>query len=288
VSARAIAIALPQHLIRFCPTARGCLRPTHVRCCQVGESLEEQLGQRLLRMPPPFVPDRQRSGHLSSSGAGSGPPSGPYGAAGGWGGGALPSDPPPAGFHSGGGLAGPSGGGLGPAAWNVSMPGGSPAPDDWEIDINQLHIDSKVAVGEGGCVVCGCVHVCVRVCVYVYICESVCVISGRAMQSWKSTAGTQRGMQGPMQWREGARRTAARVADRCRLFEQRALALTSPRAPILESKPRVVQQSVQGVLLRAGGGCEDTQGPGRRRGAVQRIPAGGGHNAQGGGGAALF
>ncbi|KIZ01398.1 Serine/threonine-protein kinase CTR1 [Monoraphidium neglectum] len=114
---------------------------------EVGESLEEQLGQRLLRMPPPFVPDRQRSGHLSSSGAGSGPPSGPYGAAGGWGGGALPSDPPPAGFHSGGGLAGPSGGGLGPAAWNVSMPGGSPAPDDWEIDINQLHIDSKVAVG---------------------------------------------------------------------------------------------------------------------------------------------
>lgn len=26
-------------------------------------------------------------------------------------------------------------------------PGGSPAPDDWEIDISQLHIDSKVAAG---------------------------------------------------------------------------------------------------------------------------------------------
>lgn len=25
--------------------------------------------------------------------------------------------------------------------------GGSPAPDDWEIDISQLHIDAKVAAG---------------------------------------------------------------------------------------------------------------------------------------------
>ncbi|KAI8469236.1 MAG: kinase-like domain-containing protein [Monoraphidium minutum] len=112
---------------------------------ELGESLEEQLGQRLLRMPPPFVPDRQRSGHAgpgpgSAAAAAAAAPAGP----GGWAG-SLPSEPPPAGFAGGGG-----GPGLAPAAWNVSAPGGpggSPAPDDWEIDINQLHIDSKVAAG---------------------------------------------------------------------------------------------------------------------------------------------
>lgn len=34
--------------------------------------------------------------------------------------------------------------------WNIRSPsatGDSPAPDDWEIDISQLHIDSKVAAG---------------------------------------------------------------------------------------------------------------------------------------------
>lgn len=121
---------------------------------QLGESLEEQLGQRLLRMPPPVVPDRHRSSQLGGSEptatlgpiGGSPPPSGPASAPG-WG--RLPEEPPPVAFVSGGGYVS-GGGGLGPAAWNVCGPGGpagSPAPDDWEIDISQLHIDSKVAAG---------------------------------------------------------------------------------------------------------------------------------------------
>jgi hypothetical protein len=42
-------------------------------------------------------------------------------------------------------------------SWNARSPsnagGGSPAPDDWEIDISQLHIDSKVNLQEPAC--CG-------------------------------------------------------------------------------------------------------------------------------------
>ncbi|KAI8470540.1 MAG: kinase-like domain-containing protein [Monoraphidium minutum] len=108
-----------------------------------GESLEEQLGQRLLRMPPPVLPQRRSLHHsgpqldpAAADGGGGGA------GAGGWAG--LPVDPPPAGFQGGGG------GGDGLVTWNVRLPGGpagSPAPDDWEIDIGQLHIDSKVAAG---------------------------------------------------------------------------------------------------------------------------------------------
>jgi hypothetical protein len=116
---------------------------------QAGESLEEQLGQRLLRMPPPVIPARGR-GHNSGpnidpgaaaaaaaaeGGAGPGPASGWH---------AAMQEPPPPGFVSG---SGDGGGGVGPGAWANRVPGGSPAPDDWEIDISQLHIDSKVAAG---------------------------------------------------------------------------------------------------------------------------------------------
>lgn len=106
------------------------------------ESLEEQLGQRLLCMPPPSL-----QGHRPHSHAPPGHAAGPQPAAA-WG--ALPEAPlsPPAGYGDGG--AGAASGGLGPSAWNVRVPGGpsgSPAPDDWEIDISQLHIDAKVAAG---------------------------------------------------------------------------------------------------------------------------------------------
>ncbi|KIY96202.1 Serine/threonine-protein kinase HT1 [Monoraphidium neglectum] len=125
---------------------------------EVGESLEELLGQRLLRMPPPVLPTRSRPTNLSgpnidtaaAAAAAAGGASAPASASG-WAG--LPPDPPPAGFNSGGYVSGSGsgeGGGLGVASWNVrfpSGPSGSPAPDDWEIDINQLHIDSKVAAG---------------------------------------------------------------------------------------------------------------------------------------------
>ena len=117
---------------------------------QVGESLEEQLGQRLLRMPPPVIPPRGRA--TSTSGPNIDPAAAgasPSGAAGQpWTG--LPAEPPPAGFNSsGGGLpASGDGGGVGPGAWaNRLPPSSSTAPDDWEIDISQLHIDSKVAAG---------------------------------------------------------------------------------------------------------------------------------------------
>ncbi|GBF88923.1 hypothetical protein Rsub_01422 [Raphidocelis subcapitata] len=115
---------------------------------EAGESLEEQLGQRLLRMPPPVVPARGR-------GPASGPNIDPAAAAAGGEGpaslsgwsSALPAEPPPPGFVSGGGGSGGGGGGVGPGAWANRVPGGSSAPDDWEIDISQLHIDSKVAAG---------------------------------------------------------------------------------------------------------------------------------------------
>jgi serine/threonine protein kinase len=117
----------------------------------IGESLEEQLGQRLLRMPPPVLPTRGRA--TSTSGPNIDPAAGgggqqqqqqqsPTPASGsGWSG--LPPEPPPAGFQGGG----DGGGAIGPGAWVNRAPGSSSAPDDWEIDISQLHIDSKVAAG---------------------------------------------------------------------------------------------------------------------------------------------
>lgn len=40
-----------------------CIAYLHFLCAQLGESLEEQLGQRLLRMPPPpQLPPRVRQG----------------------------------------------------------------------------------------------------------------------------------------------------------------------------------------------------------------------------------
>eukprot|EP00775_Hariotina_reticulata_P007213 gene7213-7427_t len=99
---------------------------------ELGESLEEQLGQRLLRMPPPpQLPPRVRQGqqHL------------------------LEQQQQPAVFQ----LPQDALPAVGDAMqqqqqghWYGRSPsglGGSPAPDDWEIDVSQLHIDSKVAAG---------------------------------------------------------------------------------------------------------------------------------------------
>eukprot|EP00877_Chromochloris_zofingiensis_P013896 jgi/Chrzof1/8760/Cz03g23150.t1 len=87
----------------------------------VGESLEEQLGQRLLRMPPPAqVPARMRTG---------GAPMEPAVFR-------LPEEATPT-------LTADSLQDTSPG----TPAGGSPAPDDWEIDISQLHIDAKVAAG---------------------------------------------------------------------------------------------------------------------------------------------
>eukprot|EP00878_Enallax_costatus_P020965 GHUV01022181.1.p1 GENE.GHUV01022181.1~~GHUV01022181.1.p1 ORF type:complete len:482 (+),score=159.09 GHUV01022181.1:903-2348(+) len=98
----------------------------------LGESLEEQLGQRLLRMPPPpQLPPRVRPGQQHLIEQQQQPAMFQ-----------LPQEIPPV-------LADP----MQPPAnnWNIRSPSGagdsSPAPDDWEIDISQLHIDSKVAAG---------------------------------------------------------------------------------------------------------------------------------------------
>ncbi len=98
---------------------------------QAGESLEEQLGQRLLRMPPPAqVPARMRSGTGSISAPGAASTAAPLEQLG-W---RLPEEPAPLSL-----VAGP---GSYPEAGQ-----GAPGPDDWEIDISQLHIEAKVAAG---------------------------------------------------------------------------------------------------------------------------------------------
>lgn len=99
---------------------------------EMGESLEEQLGQRLLRMPPPpQLPPRVRQGQQQLIEQQQQPSVFQ-----------LPHELPP--------VLGDPMQQQQPGGWNVcspSAPGSSPAPDDWEIDISQLHIDSKVAAG---------------------------------------------------------------------------------------------------------------------------------------------
>ncbi|PNW71561.1 hypothetical protein CHLRE_16g659400v5 [Chlamydomonas reinhardtii] len=83
---------------------------------QPGQNLEELLGQRLLQMPPP-PPKGGAAQQQQAVAAGPAPAL------------RLPADPPP----------------------NLSMLAGprpdSPAVDDWEIDITQLHIEAKIASG---------------------------------------------------------------------------------------------------------------------------------------------
>ncbi|KAF8063034.1 STY17 [Scenedesmus sp. PABB004] len=100
---------------------------------ELGESLEEQLGQRLLRMPPPpQLPPRVRQGQQQVLEQQQQPAMFQ-----------LPAEAPP--------VLGEPMPPPGAAGWNIRSPsgaaGGSPAPDDWEIDISQLHIDAKVAAG---------------------------------------------------------------------------------------------------------------------------------------------
>ncbi|KAF6257781.1 kinase-like domain-containing protein [Scenedesmus sp. NREL 46B-D3] len=96
---------------------------------ELGESLEEQLGQRLLRMPPPpQLPPRVRQGQQQM----------------------IEQQQQPAMFQLPQELPPVLGDPMQANSWNARLPGnagGSPAPDDWEIDISQLHIDSKVAAG---------------------------------------------------------------------------------------------------------------------------------------------
>ncbi|WIA40249.1 hypothetical protein OEZ86_013627 [Tetradesmus obliquus] len=99
---------------------------------ELGESLEEQLGQRLLRMPPPpQLPPRVRQGQQQ----------------------VIEQQQQPAMFQLPQEIPSVLGDPMQPPqgnSWNARSPsntGGSPAPDDWEIDISQLHIDSKVAAG---------------------------------------------------------------------------------------------------------------------------------------------
>ena len=105
-----------------------------------GESLEELLGQRLLRMPPPAA----QSGRLQAAPPGEHPgvfrlpeePAPPQ---------MVPAAPPGSDAAAGGG----GGGGsprYPPAAAATSAAGSAP-PDDWEIDVSQLQIDAKVAAG---------------------------------------------------------------------------------------------------------------------------------------------
>lgn len=82
---------------------------------QAGQNLEELLGQRLLQMPPP--PQQRAIGQPQPVASTSAPTL------------RLPEEPPP-------NLAAL----LGPRP-------DSPAVDDWEIDITQLHIEAKIASG---------------------------------------------------------------------------------------------------------------------------------------------
>ena len=113
----------------------------HYFCVQANrESLEESLGQRLLRMPPPAA-----AAAAASAAAGRAPAA--AGAAGMQSSALaepsdfrLPEEAPPFGSDP----QAPS--------WNARQQQQqgmqrSPAPDDWEIEISQLHIDSKVAAG---------------------------------------------------------------------------------------------------------------------------------------------
>lgn len=101
---------------------------------ELGESLEEQLGQRLLRMPPPpQLPPRVRQGQQHMIEQQQQPSMFQ-----------LPYELPPVLTDTMQQQPGAANN------WNVCSPstaGSLQPPDDWEIDISQLHIDSKVAAG---------------------------------------------------------------------------------------------------------------------------------------------